>query len=596
MQCYICARGCVISEGKPGACGLYQNQRAEIIELFPNKYLTVCPISIETMPILHFYPRGKFLQISTTGCNFNCSGCVSTLIVEEMEPSSKILRELFPNQVVEEAIKNDCLGIAFLLNDPLASFPTFLEVAELAKQQGLLVGCSSNAYFTKTSLDMISGYLDFINVGVKGLTAQAYHNCGGSTFEPVLRNIKTLYQKGVHVEVSCMLKTDNLEEVVELAQIIGQISPDIPLQLMRFIPLEGADPSLEPSIREAEGLYWRLRKFLNYVYLFNSPGTDYLNTYCPHCGEVIYKRDFYGPMGAKLKLSEISAGQNNICPQCDLIINIKAAPAEIKYQEGAFEGGYPFTRALEMMEAILIAIGVTDKKQVVQVWEEVLCREGLNKLHHDIQNFEAYLQTIRHFGELTKLEDNAEQLVAYMQGKISMIKDGHSAIKHKPRVYYVMGKPLFCLNGERLENQLVEAAGGISVNKEIECIGRPGMLISVDQLNALNPEVIFISAFLSSSVKDLYEECCKVGINVDAVKNMRIYTHLAPGWDFGSPRWILGLMHIANILQPEIYHFKVLTEAEKMYKEFYELDFSLSDLNRSFCKPSSQWKWKNNGE
>jgi pyruvate-formate lyase-activating enzyme len=591
MKCYICERGCAIPEGNTGACGLYQNQGEEIIELFPNKYLTVCPISIETMPILHFYPRGKFLQVSTTGCNFSCNGCVSALIVEEMEPSSKALRELLPERVIDEAVKNDCLGIAFLLNDPLASFPTFLQVAELAKKQGLLVGCSSNAYFTESSLAKISGYLDFINIGVKGLSDRAYQNCGGSTVGPVLRNLKTLHDKGVHVEVSCMLKKDNMEEVVDLAEIITEISRDIPLQLMRFIPLEGADPSLEPSIREAEELYLRLRKSLNYIYLFNSPGTDYLNTICPRCGEVIYKRDFYGPMGAKLMFAAIGPGQKNICPQCAQIIDIKAAPAEIKYQEGAFEGGYPFTRALEMMEAILIAIGVTDKKKVVQVWEEVLCHDGLQKLHHAIQNFETYLETIRYFGELTKTETKAEKLVAYMQEKISTIKGGQSAIKHKPRIYYVMGKPLFCLKGERLENQLVEAAGGVSVNKEIECTGRPGMQISVEQLNALNPEVIFISAFLSSSVEDFYEECCRIGVTVDAVKKRRIYTHLASGWDFGSPRWILGLMHIANILQPEIYHFDVLGEARKLYKEFYELEFSLSDLNRSFSKPSSKWKW-----
>lgn len=594
MKCSICERGCVIPAGNTGACGLYQNQGEEIIELFPNRYLTVCPLSIETMPILHFYPKGKFLQVSTTGCNFNCTGCVSALIVKEMGPASKALQELLPQQVIEEAVKNDCLGIAFLLNDPLASFPTFLKVAELAKRQGLLVGCSSNTYFTEISLTKLSGYLDFINVGVKGLSDRAYQSCGGGTVEPVLRNIKSLHEKGVHVEVSCMLKTDNLEEVVELAKILADLSPDIPLQLMRFIPLEGADPSLEPSIREAEDLYGKLRQYLNYIYLFNSPGTDYLNTFCPSCGKVIYKRDFYGPMGAKLLAAEIGSGQRNICPQCGRRIDIKAAPAVINYQEGAFEGGYPFTRALEMMEAILIAIGVTDKKKVVQVWEDVLCQKGLQKLHHDIQNLEAYLETIKHFGELTKVKTKAEELVAYMQEKITLIKDGQSAIKHKPRVYYVMGKPLFCLKGERLENQLVEAAGGISVNKEIDCSGRPGMQISVEQLNALNPEVIFISAFLSSSVEDFYAECCKAGLTVEAVKNKRIYNHPASGWDFGSPRWILGLMYIANILQPEIYHFEVLAEAKKLYKEFYELDFSLSDLNRSFSKPSSKWQWQSN--
>lgn len=594
MKCTICERGCTIPEGNTGACGRYKNNGEKIIELFPDKYLTICPISIETMPVLHFHPRGKFLQISTTGCNLNCQGCFSTVIAREMVHTSKALRELSPQQVLDEAVKNDCIGIAFLLNDPLASFPTFLKVAATAKKSGLLVGCSSNAYFTETSLAEISRFLDFINVGVKGLSPRAYQNCGGSTVEPVLRNIKQLHENGVHVEVSCILQNNNMEEVLELAGRIANISPEIPLQLMRYIPLEGADPALEPSIREAESLYHRLRKYLNYVYLFNSPGTDYLHTFCPNCGEVIFKRDFYGPMGAKLLFSESGSTRKNVCPQCGWTIPIKALPAEIKYQEEDFQGGYPFTRALEMVEAILITIGVTDIKKVVQVWEDMLSHNGLPQLHRGIQNIDSYFEIINYFGRLIQMEDQAAELVAYMQEKISLINTSLPRVQKRPRVYYAMGKPPFCLMGKRFENQLVEAAGGFSINKEIECSGRPGMKISVEQLNDLNPEVIFISAFLSSSVEDFYAECCKTGINVAAVKNKRIYTHPAPGWDFGSPRWILGLMHITNMLHPGIYHFDVWTEAKRFYKQFYGVDFSPAEVNRSFSKPSNKWKWRNN--
>ena len=58
-----------------------------------------------------------------------------------------------------------------------------------------------------------------------------------------------------------------------------------------------------------------------------------------------------------------------------------------------------------------------------------------------------------------------------------------------------------------MENQLVETAGGTSVNRNIDVKGRPGAGITVDQLNSLNPEIIFISAFISSSADDFYEEC-----------------------------------------------------------------------------------------
>lgn len=594
MKCYICERGCEIPEGGTGACGMYLNQAEEITERFPNKYLITTPISVETMPVLHFYPGGKFLQISTAGCNFDCDGCISTVIVREMAPGSRALRELSQEQVVEEALRSDCQGIAFLMNDPLASLLSFAGVARAAKKHGLLVGCSSNAYFTDASLDLIIDNLDFINIGFKGLTAGAYRKCGGHSAEPVLRNIKRLHDSGVHVEVSCIHTQNNREEIVSLARKLAEISIDLPLQVMRFLPVEKAEPHLEPAIRDSEQLCRSLSVHLSYVYLFNSPGTEHLNTFCPRCGFLIYKREFYGPMGARLKrpVEGLGLDENNRCPSCKLGLSFKGSRAPAFYQEGDFEGGYPFTRALEMVESVLITMGISKKDKVALVWEDVICRSGLPKLHRDLQNPGTFVGMIRYFGKLIQEEGRAEKLAVYMEEKIDLIKAGLTAVKNKPRVYYAMGKPNFCIKGGRLENQLIETAGGVSVNKEISGSGRPGMNITYEQLESLNPEVIFISSFISSSVEDFYKECAEAGIDIEAVRNTRVYSYPAPCWDFGSPRWILGLMYIANVLHPEIFHFDLIKEAQMFYREFYNLSFDLSDLNRSFSKPSSKWGWQ----
>lgn len=590
MKCNICERGCIITEGKTGICGLYENRERQIVERFPDQYLVACPISIETMPILHFYPGGKFLQISTVGCNFACPGCISTVIVKEMEAGSKALVKLAPEEVVAKALANQCLGIAFLMNDPLVSFPTFVKVARLAKEQGLLVGCSSNAYFTETALDALLDCLDFINVGVKGISDYDQSYCGGQSIAPVIRNIQQLYDSGVHVEVSSMYRYGQEAELRQLAGMIADISRVIPFQVMRFIPLESTDVSLEPTIRDAEAFCRILKEELDYVYLFNSPGTTWLNTVCPECGKTVIKRDFYGPMGAKLITAAFGTVVGKDCPDCGAALKIKGTQADIKYREGAFEGGYPFTRALEMIEAILITIGVNDQKQIVQIWEEVLGGNQLNELHHQLQNLTSYIHLIRDFGRRTGLNERAETLATYMEKKLAFIRERLPLIGKKPRVYYAMGKPLFCLKGERLENQLVEAAGGRSVNREIECDGRPGMQIPVAVLNELNPDMIFISSFIGNPVEEFTTDCERAGVNVNAVRNRKIYAHPAPGWDFGSPRWILGLMYIANILHPQLFQFEVMREAERFYRQFYQTDFCLSELNRSFSKPNNKWE------
>jgi pyruvate-formate lyase-activating enzyme len=570
---------------------MYLNLGGGIFERNPDGYLIISPITIETMPMLHYMPRGKFLQISTVGCNFDCPGCISTVIVKEMGRGPTWLQRKKPDEIVQKAMNEGCLGICFLMNDPLASWPTFISVANKAKEKGLFVGCSSNAFFTEDSLRQAISCLDFINVGLKGFSEESYQRCGAASSKPVWRNIERLFRAGVHVEISCTYRKDGKEELFDIAHSIAAISEDIPLQIMRFIPMEDADPALEVSIKEAEETSLMLREYLHYVYLFNSPGTDHLTTYCINCGESVLKRDFYGPMGARLKSSKTAVNGGVKCGACGKTLPVesgnKIIPTDF-YREADFQGGYPFTRALEILESIVIAMGINRQDIIVHVWNEYADRKVLHKLHQDVQNPDAFIDLVRSIGRSTGCLEKASRLAGYLESKLNFIRDKTALLENKQRVYYAMGKPLFCIKGERMENRLVEIAGGISMNKRLEIAGRPGETISVDQLNELNPEVMFISAFISSTVEDFYEDCINLGISVEAVKNKRIYAHSAPGWDFGSPRWILGLMNIAVLLHPEHFDFDLQSSADEFYETFYNIPFTPDDINRSFSKPSSK--------
>lgn len=592
VRCEMCERSCAIPAGGVGACGRYRERDGAVVESYPHAYLVACPISIETMPMLHFHPRAKFLQISSTGCNLDCPGCISAVIVREMSPASGALKRLTPDEVVRKALDNQCVGIAFLMNDPLAGLPGFMEVALLARSNGLLVGCSTNGYFTEASLAALLPHLDFVNIGFKGFSDQAYLACGAGSVQPVLRNLKTIFLSAVHVEVSCVLQNDNQEEVRALARHLAALSPKIPLQVMRFIPLEGTPISREPSIRQAEEFCAGLKGILEYVYLFNSPGTELLHTRCSGCGELLIRRDFYGPMGAKVIEPAAGPLPDGRCPRCSRRLEMVGAPAATAYQEGDFEGGYPFTRALEIIEAMLIAMGVDRKATVVRAWEEFLCRGDMGGFHRAIQNPGSYIETVRHFGRVAGVEERGEMLAGYLERQLTRVETALAGVSHRPRVYYAMGTPLFYLRGGRLENQLAETAGGVSVNRALGASGRPGRSLSVEQLNELDPEVMVISAFISSSVEDFHAECLRLGVTAPAVRSRRIYAHPAPGWDFGSPRWILGLMFLANSLHPELFPVDIMAEAEVFYRRFYGTGFSPAGVNRSFGKPSAEWRWE----
>ncbi|MFH1116393.1 MAG: radical SAM protein [Pseudomonadota bacterium] len=592
MLCTICERGCRLPDGSTGACGMYRNVGGIVEEVHPDRYLMVCPISVETMPMLHFHPASKFLQISTIGCNFDCPGCISTVVVKEIDPSCQAVRRISPETIVGEAEKHECKGIAFLMNDPLATLHTFVRVARRAKERGLMAGCASNAYFTEGALDSLIPFLDFIHVGFKGGSDDAYAECGALSMSPVLRNTRILKERGVHVEVSCVHKRGKDGEVEHVARQIRGISREIPFHVMRFVPLEQTSRDEEPSIRESEDLCSRLRNSLSYVYLFNSPGTEFLSTICPSCGEVVIKREFYGPMGAKLKLNATAPGSPVSCHLCWTPIGIRGEFGKLPFREQMFEGGYPFTRALEILEAMLITLGVTHGRDLVRALDGILGSGLFHSLHEAIQAPGSYLDFVAELGGLVGRSQEAETLIGYLEERLDIIERGVRRARTRPSVYYAMGKPWFCINANRMENNLVELAGGRSLNRSIEGTGRPGTEITPDRLNRLDPEIIFISAFFTSSPEDFYAECARKGIQVRATRNLRVHCHPIPVSDFGSPRWILGLMHIANTIQPEHFAFDVTAEASMFYRRFYHAECSLEQVNLSFGKPFSSWAFE----
>jgi pyruvate-formate lyase-activating enzyme len=115
---------------------------------------------------------------------------------------SRTLKETSPEGVVKKTIAENCIGITFFINDPIVSYCTFKNLATAAKNNDLLVGCSTNAYFTENTLEELIPYLDFVNIGLKGYSDRMYKSCGVQSSKPVLRNLKKEYLKYVYLSNS----------------------------------------------------------------------------------------------------------------------------------------------------------------------------------------------------------------------------------------------------------------------------------------------------------------------------------------------------------------------------------------------------------
>ncbi len=581
MKCDICEIGCRIEEGGSGRCKMYTCENNQIVECFPGQFSTLFPISIETVPTLHFYPNHKFLQVSSIGCSFTCPGCISEILVTGTQTLSATLKTVPAEKVIAKALNEGCIGIVFCLNDPTVSFFTFLNLAKKACEKGLKVGFSSNGYMTLKALDQLMPYIDFANIGLKGYSDRAYRACGAPSSKPVFRNIQYLFENKIHVEVAAIHMKGYEDEIRQVADFTASLSRDIPLQVMRFVPFGEADIDREPTIRESEALCSELGKDLNYVYLFNSPGADKLDTICPDCGATLISREFYGPMGARntSALEEILSDTQCRCGTRPAIVGTYGKK---RYDEHGFFGGYRTTRAFEMLHAVMVSIGADDPVKVSSLWLDLVRTNYLKEFHETVQLPEAYGGIIDRLAQKTGKTENGDRLKNYINERLEFISSRTRDVE-RPKVYYAMGYPLFALNAERFETNLVQAAGGLSLNKTLIRKGKPGITITKEEFMELDPEVIFISGFLSCPASDFYDYCISHDLDVPAVRNNRIYDHF-PLWDFGSPRWILGLMYIANTLHPELFDFDMEQEADAFYQTFFNTPFEAKKANRSFYR------------
>ncbi|WP_300998857.1 radical SAM protein [Methanoculleus sp.] len=560
---------------------MYENDGTRIVERFPDAFLAAFPVAIETLPMLHFSPGSKFLQVCTVGCNLACGGCVSEILVGHAESLAASGTALTTSDLLDLAASHVCSGIAFALNDPIASFPTFCRLAEEARKKGLSVGCSTNGYMTESSALHLRERIDFANIGLKGATDASYRACGARDAAPVFRTIRLLREGGVHVETSIVYRRGGEDEVLDAARMLAAISPDIPLQVMRFVPFGDAGLGQEPTIYASEELCDRLRGILPWVYLFNSPGTAHLTTFCPECGKPCIEREFFGPMGSHL------TGKVQTTCSCGHALPVRGSITPEVFYEPGMMGGYRVTRGLEMVWAILNCLGVQDQSVLAGIWGEVLRTGMLGKeLHDRMNNIDAYLDLVMDFAHRTAREEAGRDLCAYIRERLDFVRE-RVADAPRPRVYYAMGHPLFALNPGRFEGKLVEAAGGTYVNQAIGREGKPGVSIPREEFLALAPEYLFTSGFLTSTVEDTLRYCAEHGLDVPAVRDGLVYS-MHPSWDFGSPRWILGLMTIANALHPDRFNFRIEEEADGFYRRFYGVPYRAAAANRSFAHPGTE--------
>jgi len=248
VRCEVCNHRCFIDDKKKGICGVRKNEGGKLYSLVYGKAIAENIDPIEKKPFFHFLPGTKSYSIATVGCNFRCRHCqnadISQISKERAFKDSDLIlilgKDLPPEKVVENALNNNCSSIAYTYTEPTIFLEYALDTMKLAKKKGLKNNWVSNGYMTKKTLDLISPYLDAINVDLKGFDEDFYLEVCGAKLAPILENLKIIKRKKIWLEVTTLLiptKNDSPKELKKIADfIVKELGPETPWHISRFFP------------------------------------------------------------------------------------------------------------------------------------------------------------------------------------------------------------------------------------------------------------------------------------------------------------------------------------------------------------------------
>jgi len=311
LNCKVCQRRCIISDGKEGFCNMRRNEEGKLYSLNYAAASSVSVDPIEKKPLFHFYPGSTSFSLGTLGCNFRCKHCQNWTI-SQADLGTVPTQEILPEEAVSLAKEYGCRSISWTYNEPTMWFEYTLDSAKLAHKEDIKTVYVTNGYMTEEALDTIAPYLDAANVDLKGMSEKFYHDLCDARLQPVLETIKNMYDMGIHLEVTNLMipsYNDSDEDVKALIKfMVEEVGVEVPLHFTRFFPyykLNHLPPTEISTLEKAHKM--AKEDGMKYVYVGNVPFTDGENTYCPECGELLIERDGFDVVGDKVKKGKCSS-------------------------------------------------------------------------------------------------------------------------------------------------------------------------------------------------------------------------------------------------------------------------------------------------
>lgn len=298
VKCLLCAQGCILKPGERGRCRARINAGGTLRSLVYGHPVAMDVDPIEKKPFYHFLPGRSAFSLATAGCPLSCRFCQNWEI-SQARPEDFPTTFVPPGAMVQAARDRAAPVIAFTYTEPTVFAEYLLDIARGAREAGMRSVLVTCGFMNEAPLDEMCDLLDAVKIDLKGFDREFYRKVCGAELEPVLRSIRQVARRGVHLEiVNLVVPTLNdsdpgLRELVRW--ISGELGPDVPVHFTRFHPdyqMLNLPPTPVSTLERA----WEIAKTagLRYAYVGNVPGHPGNHTHCPACGGIVIRRaDFF---------------------------------------------------------------------------------------------------------------------------------------------------------------------------------------------------------------------------------------------------------------------------------------------------------------
>jgi pyruvate formate lyase activating enzyme len=312
IRCELCPRRCVISNGKKGFCRSRKNIDGILYTLNYGQPVALHVDPIEKKPLAHVYPGTKSFSIATAGCNLRCKFCQNWEI-SQLDPENLKVAYVSPQEIVRQAKISGSKTIAFTYTEPFIFYEYMLDIAKIAKKEGIDCVMHSAGFVNEKPLREIAPYIIAANIDLKGFKDKFYSSFCEGNVDAVLRTLKVLKDEGVWIEITNLLipsANDSVEDLEQLCDwVVENLGKDTPIHFSRFFPmykLNNLSPTPLKSLLRAEKI--AKEKGLKFIYIGNVPQRLLESTHCPSCKKIIIQR-----VGYKVLKNSVENGK---CPYC----------------------------------------------------------------------------------------------------------------------------------------------------------------------------------------------------------------------------------------------------------------------------------------